>query len=118
MYSLAKLNHWISGKSLWLSDTCIDEVTQDGCPKYDRELLNPMVSTLRLVIKISIVLGLLLDVMCFKYRSLTQMILPYENFVLSFYIMVPTEFYLKETGFIFQMLNGIMFLIYYCDTGY
>ena len=42
-------------------------------------MLDPIVEYLRLIIKISIVLGLILDIACYKYRYLANVILYYEG---------------------------------------
>ena len=69
------------------------------CPEYNRDLLDPMVPTLRTLVKITIVLGVVLNLLIFKYRNLANLILYFETISSTIYTMVPTRQYLELTGF-------------------
>ena len=59
------------------------------CPEYNKDLLDPMVPTLRMLIKITIVLGVVLNLLIFKYRNLANLILYFETISSTIYTMVP-----------------------------
>ena len=85
------------------------------CPEYNRDLLDPMVPTLRMLVKITIVLGVVLDLLIFKYRkmiftalhmiyyidyrNLANLILYFETISSAIYTMIPARKYLELTGF-------------------
>ena len=58
---------WVFGKSLWLSDECKNGEVE--CPEYNRELLDEITPSIRMYIRASIIISVILDILCFKYRS-------------------------------------------------
>ena len=104
MYSFARAFNWAYGKSAWRDNECIDDVEGlTDCPKYNRELLDPITPTVRIITKITIILGVLLNLSIIKYRNLANLILYFESIASTIYVLIPTKEYLEFTGFFFMV---------------
>ena len=86
------------------------------CPKYNRELLDPITPTVRIIVKITIILGVLLNLSIIKYRNLANLILYFESIASTIYVLIPTKEYLEFSGFFFMLSAFIVFTALYCDV--
>ena len=102
LYSLFRLINWIYGTSAWLGNECINDIdNKNDCPPYNRAILDPMTPVLRNLARITIILGLVLDLVIIKYRKASLIILYYESVVYSIYSLIPTRNYLEHNAFFF-----------------
>ena len=114
LYTCQKVYAWANGTSLWLNNDCIDE-TED-CD-YNRQLINKITPTLRVLSGILICINLILDILCYKYRSVTQSFLYLEITQLIIFLLIPSKYYL-DTHIMIQMTFFIyLFVLMYCDSG-
>ena len=87
------------------------------CPEYNRDLLEGIKPTLRIMIILAIILTIILDVACFKYRRLTKLILYFECLHPLLITMIPSPYWL-ELPIVWIGINYfIMFLCFYCGGG-
>ena len=102
LYSFFRLINWIYGTSAWLGNECINDIdNKNDCPSYNRAILDPMTPVLRNLARITIILGLVLDLVIIKYRKASLIILYYESVVYSIYSLIPTRKYLEHNAFFF-----------------
>ena len=136
LYGISRVGQWLTNNSIWQEDECIKDLTtelQDDnlqveaemniknelllCPDYNHDLLNPIVDVVRWVIKIGIVLGLVLDIACFKYRHLANLILYYESIQYILVFLIPSKTYLELSQYVIAIFHFILFLVTYTDQG-
>ena len=87
------------------------------CPEYNRDLLDGIAPTVRIMIMIGFILSLILDAACYKYRSLTKFILYFEGLNSLLFTMIPSPYWL-ELPIVWIGINYfVMFLCFYCDRG-
>ena len=72
---------------------------------------------MRVIIGTSIIIALLLDILCYKYRRLSQAILYYEGAVSLIFTLIPSRYYLELPVFYFMIFYVVMFIGFYCDSG-
>ena len=94
---LSRLGQWLTKRSLWITNACVDQQRDsvDECPEYNHDLLDPSVEYLRLMIKISIIAGLVIDLICLKYRKVADILLYYESVSYLIFLLVPNKQYLE-----------------------
>ena len=76
-----------------------------------------MVDYLTLAIKIIIVGGLFLDLVCFKYRSLAHIFIYYENILMLVFYMVPSPYLLMQPAFVIVNVHCIRFAAFWTHGG-
>ena len=80
------------------------------CPEYNRDLLDSIKFTVRVMIVTGIILALILDLACYKYRRLTYFILYFEGAHSLFYTMIPNTYW-SELPIVWIGINYfVMFL--------
>ena len=109
-----RLNRWLSGKATWQEEACEHTVEEQECPEYNRDLLDPIQPVVKIIIPIIIVVNLILDLACIKYRKLAQLFLYIES--VTYLIMSLTP----ASQFLFMHARSAMYLIIfialYCDS--
>ena len=69
------------------------------------------------MIATGIILGLILNLACYKYRRLTKFILYFEGANSILVTMIPSPYWLELQLFWIAVTYLLMFLCYYCDSG-
>ena len=87
------------------------------CPDYNRDLLETIKPTVKVIIGTSIIVALLLDILCYKYRRLSQAILYFEGAASLIFTLIPSRYYLELPVFYFMIFYVVMFIAFYCDSG-
>ena len=81
-------------------------------------MLDSMTEYLRLIIKISIILGLVLDLICYKYRNLADAFLYQESLFYICVLLVPTKIYLENSTYlIIAIFHFFVFIMLYTNQG-
>ena len=73
---------------------------------------------MRVVIGSYLIFALCFDIVCYKYRHLAQFLLYFESVSALLYTLVPSVLYLTMTTFFMTTLYFLLFLGFYCDSGY
>lgn len=73
---------------------------------------------MRVVIGSYLIFALCFDIACYKYRHLAQFLLYFESVIALLYTLVPSVLYLTMTTFFMTTLYFLLFLGFYCDSGY
>ena len=60
------------------------------CPEYNRDLLDGIKPTVQIMLLSGIILGLILDLACYKYRRLSKLILYLEGAYFLLYTLIPS----------------------------
>ena len=111
---------WIVNENDWPADQC-DEKNQDGeslCVNGDNlDLLNAMKPTVKILIQMTIVGCIVIDIACYKYRFLAQMLLHYESILMLIWTIVPTVKNADLYSFNNILKNGLACFVLYCDSG-
>ena len=96
----------VTGTDQWLTeDDCYEyedssqTTLRDVCPEYNKELLVALTPATRVLISIIFIFGLIIDILCFKYRSLAQTLCYVEGLIQFIYIMIPTKNYMLISNF-------------------
>ena len=66
------------------------DLFREICPEYNRDLLDGIQPTVRIMNFSGIILGLILDLACYKYRRLSKFILYLEGANLLLFTMIPS----------------------------
>ena len=80
-------------------------------------MLETIKPTVKVIIGSSIIIALLLDILCYKYRRLSQAILYYEGASSLIFTLIPSRYYLELPVFYFMIFYVVMFIGFYCDSG-
>jgi len=94
LYGLSRIGQWLTNQSMWLQDC------DNTCPNYDHDLLDSNKNILRTIFKSCIVIGLIIDIICYKYRNLADIILCFEGIVFVIFLLIPNETYLELSPYV------------------
>lgn len=111
LYGLSRLGQWLTDKSMWLHEC------DETCPSYDHELLDENANLLRNIFKGCIVVGLVIDLVCYKFRNLADAILIFESVSFVIFLLIPTKTYLELSPYVIAAFQFIFFLAFYTDRG-
>ena len=87
------------------------------CPDYNHDILDPISDYVRLLLKIGIVFGLVLDIACYKYRNLANIILYKESVWQLLLLLVPVRSQLEMTPIMIAVIHFVLFLVVYTEQG-
>ena len=76
-----------------------------------------MKPTVRIMIVASIILGLILDFVCYKYRRFTKLILYIEGVHGLLITLIPSNYWLELPIFFIAIYYFVMFICFYCGRG-
>ena len=76
-----------------------------------------MVENLRFIIKSSIIIGLVIDLICYKYRNLANCLLYWESALILVYYLVPSPDYVNSSPIFFAVTHSIYFSLFYTGPG-
>ena len=91
------------GLNLWLQQCPKPEEGKgpdELCPEYDRGTADASAPAIRIFLVIKIILGVPLDILCFKYRWFAKSLLWFEIFTVLPYFMVPSKTSLETSSFV------------------
>ena len=87
------------------------------CSEYNHDIVDPILNYVQLFLKISTVLGLVLDIACIKYRNLANVILYWESIFHLIVLFVPSRTYLERRDIIITIYHVILYLFFFTNQG-
>lgn len=97
---------------------CDDEKPIDNCVgEFNETLMKDSEATLRLLLKVIVIIGLLHAIVCIKWRKLANLILYYECFTRILVTFIPNFGSYKYTDTEYVTLFTVIFIFVYCDEG-
>ena len=87
------------------------------CPDYNRDIMESIKPTVRVMIATGIIVNLILDLVCYKYRRLAKLILYFEGVHGLLFTMIPNRYWLETPIALIGIYYFVMFICFYCDRG-
>ena len=109
----------IAGVGPWFQEKkfCGGEVQNDCIGVYNEGLLDPIVPIMMNLLKVVIILGTLLDLLIFKWRYLSSLVLHMECLTRLIVLLIPNYASYEHTTATYLYAFTSTFLIYYTDSG-
>ena len=96
---------------------CTEDVTEKCIPEYNEDLMDPLEDGTRFLVKILVVAGILLDLLCIKYRNLANMYMYLECFTQWIVTFIPNYASYESDVIGYSMIFALFFLLFYNDDG-
>ena len=80
--------------------------------------MDPPEETLRLVLKVIVIIGAFLDIVCYKKRNLANLLVYFECFTRVVVSMIPNADSYERTEIEYTMTFALIFVCLYCDQGW
>ena len=87
------------------------------CPDYNRDIMESLKPTVRIMIVSGIILNLILDMVCYKYRRLAKLILYFEGVHGLLFTLIPNRYWLETPIALIGIYYFVMFICFYCGRG-
>ena len=94
VYTFNKVLQFSIGKSMWLiADECSSPDVK--CPDYNEELMEPAKKPIQTMWTIGIAVGVLIDVLCYKYREVAHVLCYLETVIYITELGMPLKYVLE-----------------------
>ena len=93
------------------------QLTATTCPEYNHDVLDPIVDYVQLILKVGIILGLILDLVCYKHRNVANVFLYWESSWHLLLLLVPTKYYIELEIVNLAIFHFMYFLCLYTNQG-
>lgn len=120
IYTIQRIVSWLTGTANWTKDACqgLEELAEEGqdelCRSAKLDLIRP---SIQVCVPIVLFACLVLDILCYKWRSLTNLIIHIEVVVATLVPLVPTVFWATIPSFFVTIIFFLIFIAFFTDGG-